>query len=388
MKAVHFGAGNIGRGFIGLLLSQAGYEVCFVDVNEELVSELKARGEYPVTLASEGQETTVVKGITALNSATEPEAAARAVAEADLVTTAVGVNILKFIAPTIAEGLKLRLQGDAASLHIIACENAIGGSTQLKEHVYGLLDEETRRKADSSIAFPDAAVDRIVPLQQHEDRLKVVVEPFYEWAVDRSQMLDGFKPVEGVHYVDRLEPYIERKLFTVNTGHCSAAYIGFLKGYETIQDAMKDDEVAEHVRAVLDETGAALIHKHGFDPAEHQAYIATILDRFRNPALTDEVVRVGRSPIRKLSPGDRLVSPAMLAFESGLAYKSLAKSMAAALLFDVPEDPESAELQRSVREIGPSDTASKYTGIAGEHPIMGELMEQYEALKAELESRS
>ncbi len=388
MKAVHFGAGNIGRGFIGLLLSQAGYEVCFVDVNEELVSELKARGEYPVTLASEGQETTVVKGITALNSASEPEAAARAVAEADIVTTAVGVNILKFIAPTIAEGLKLRLQGEAAPFHIIACENAIGGSTQLKEHVYGLLDEETRRKADSSIAFPDAAVDRIVPLQQHEDRLKVVVEPFYEWAVDRSQMLDGFKPVEGVHYVDRLEPYIERKLFTVNTGHCSAAYIGFLKGYETIQDAMKDDEVAKHVRAVLDETGAALIHKHGFNPAEHQAYIATILDRFRNPALTDEVVRVGRSPIRKLSPGDRLVSPAMLAFESGLAYKSLAKSMAAALLFDVPEDPESAELQRSVREIGPSDTASKYTGIAGEHPIMGELMEHYEALKIELENRS
>ncbi|EHB65935.1 MULTISPECIES: mannitol-1-phosphate 5-dehydrogenase [Paenibacillus] len=388
MKAVHFGAGNIGRGFIGLLLSQAGYEVCFVDVNEELVSELKARGEYPVTLASEGQETTVVKGITALNSASEPEAAARAVAEADIVTTAVGVNILKFIAPTIAEGLKLRLQGEAAPLHIIACENAIGGSTQLKEHVYGLLDEETRRKADSSIAFPDAAVDRIVPLQQHEDRLKVVVEPFYEWAVDRSQMLDGFKPVEGVHYVDRLEPYIERKLFTVNTGHCSAAYIGFLKGYETIQDAVKDDEVAKHVRAVLDETGAALIHKHGFNPAEHQAYIATILDRFRNPALTDEVVRVGRSPIRKLSPGDRLVSPAMLAFESGLAYKSLAKSMAAALLFDVPEDPESAELQRSVREIGPSDTASKYTGIAGEHPIMGELMEHYEALKIELENRS
>ena len=172
MKAVHFGAGNIGRGFIGLLLSQAGYEVCFIDVNEELVSELKARGEYPVTLASEGRETTVVKGITALNSATEPEAAARAVAEADLVTTAVGVNILKFIAGTIAEGLKLRLQADSAPLHIIACENAIGGSTQLKEHVYGKLNDETKQKADQWVAFPDAAVDRIVPLQQHEDRLK------------------------------------------------------------------------------------------------------------------------------------------------------------------------------------------------------------------------
>lgn len=383
MKAVHFGAGNIGRGFIGLLLSQAGYEVCFLDVNEGLVAELKRRGEYPVTIASEGQETTIVKGVTALNSAAEPEAAARVVAEADLVTTAVGVNILKFIASTIAEGLKLRAQSEtAAELHVIACENAIGGSTQLKEHVYGLLDESTKAWADRMVAFPDAAVDRIVPLQQHEDRLKVVVEPFYEWAVDRSQMLDGFVPVEGVHYVDRLEPYIERKLFTVNTGHCSAAYVGFLKGYETIQDAMKDEEVAGHVRAVLEETGAALIQKHGFDQAEHQAYIRTILERFANPALTDEVSRVGRSPIRKLSPGDRLVSPAMLAFESGLSYKSLAKSMAAALLFDVPEDPESVELQASVKEIGASDTASKYTGIAGEHPIMGELMSQYEVLKA------
>ena len=85
------------------MLSQAGYEVCFIDVNEELVSELKARGEYPVTLASEGQETTIVKGITAL-IAPQSRKAARAVAEADLVTTAVGVNILKFIAGTIAEG--------------------------------------------------------------------------------------------------------------------------------------------------------------------------------------------------------------------------------------------------------------------------------------------
>lgn len=382
MKAVHFGAGNIGRGFIGLLLSRSGYEVCFLDVNKELVSELKQRGEYPVVTASENGETTIVKGVTAINSAEEPEAAARAVAEADLVTTAVGVGILKHIAGTIAEGLKLRLQSNAAPLHIIACENAIGGSTQLKEHVFTRLDEETRRKAEELVAFPDAAVDRIVPLQQHEDKLKVVVEPFFEWAVDRSQMFGDFVPVEGVHYVERLEPYIERKLFTVNTGHCSAAYMGFLKGFTTIQDAMGSEEVTDHVRAVLEETGAALIGKHGFDPSEHGKYIDTILERFRNPALTDEVTRVGRSPIRKLSPGDRLVAPAMEAFRQGLEYRALAGSMAAALLFDVPEDPESAELQASVEELGVMDTAVKYTGIAAEHPIMNVLIEEYDRLKA------
>lgn len=383
MKAVHFGAGNIGRGFIGLLLSRSGYEVCFVDVNEKLVSELAQRKEYPVTLASDQRETAIVRGVTAINSMNDPVGAARAIAEADLVTTAVGVSVLKHIAATIAQGLMLRRTDETASpLHVIACENAIGGSSQLKEHVYTQLDEATRQWADDNVAFPDAAVDRIVPLQQHEDPLQVVVEPFYEWAVDQSQMFDGFHRVEGVHYVDRLEPYIERKLFTVNTGHCSAAYMGYLQGHATIQEAMNDEKVVGHVRAVLSETGAVLVAKHGFSPAEHQAYIDTTLERFANPALTDEVSRVGRSPIRKLSAGDRLVSPATQAYEREFGYGYLALTMAMALLFESPDDPEAAELQASLREAGASQTLAKYTGLDAEHPIHQAVLAHYEELKS------
>ncbi|MGG6310950.1 mannitol-1-phosphate 5-dehydrogenase [Paenibacillus macerans] len=382
MKAVHFGAGNIGRGFIGLLLSRSGYEVCFVDVNDKLVSELARRKEYPVTLASDQQETVIVSGVTAINSMSEPMEAARAIAEADMVTTAVGVSVLKHIAGTIAQGLTLRkTNGTEAHLHVIACENAIGGSSQLKEHVYGQLDEETRRWADEMVAFPDAAVDRIVPLQQHEDPLKVVVEAFYEWAIDQSQMFPGFHKVEGVHYVDRLEPYIERKLFTVNTGHCSAAYMGYLQGYATIQEAMNDEKVVRHIRSVLEETGAVLIDKHAFPEAEHQAYIDTILERFANPALTDEVSRVGRSPIRKLSAGDRLVSPATQAYEREFGYGYLALTMAMALLFESADDPEAAELQASLKEVGASQTLAKYTGLDAEHPIHQAVLAHYEELK-------
>ncbi|NUU60538.1 mannitol-1-phosphate 5-dehydrogenase [Paenibacillus agri] len=382
MKAVHFGAGNIGRGFIGLLLSQAGYEVTFVDVNEAFVSQLQQRGEYPVTLASEGQETVVVRNVTALSSVTHGDEVAAAIADADLVTTAVGVSILKHIAGAVAEGITRRLAGSSSPLHVIACENAIGGSAQLKELVYAKLDEETRRKADASVAFPNAAVDRIVPLQQHEDILKVVVEPFYEWVVDASQMIPGYKPVNGVHYVDNLEPYIERKLFTVNTGHCSAAYLGYLKGYETIQQAMADDALTASVREVLEETGAVLVNKHGFDKAEHGKYIDKILERFRNPALTDEVSRVGRSPIRKLSPNDRLVSPAVQAYEAGLAFTALTRSMAAALLFDVKDDPEAVELQASLADIGLSEAVAKYTGLAADHKVHQSVLAEYDKLKA------
>ncbi|MEK5494867.1 mannitol-1-phosphate 5-dehydrogenase [Paenibacillus sp. FSL R7-0297] len=381
MKAVHFGAGNIGRGFIGLLLSQAGYQVTFVDVNEAFVSQLKERGEYPVTLASEGQETVIVNNVTALSSVTHGEEVAAAIAEADLVTTAVGVSILKHIAGVLADGISRRVAVSSAPLHVIACENAIGGSAQLKELVYAKLDEAARAKADASIAFPNAAVDRIVPLQQHEDILKVVVEPFYEWVVDSSQMIPGYTPVEGVHYVDNLEPYIERKLFTVNTGHCSAAYLGFLRGYETIQQAMADEALTAQVREVLEETGAVLIQKHGFDQAEHSKYIDKILERFRNPALTDEVSRVGRSPLRKLSPNDRLVSPALQAYDRGLSYAALTRSMAGALLFNVSDDPEAVELQAAITELGAEAALAKYTGIAADHPVHKSAMEQYAKLK-------
>lgn len=381
MKAVHFGAGNIGRGFIGLLLSQAGYEVTFVDVNEAFVSQLQERGEYPVTLASDGQETVVIKNVTALSSVTHGEEVAAAIAEADLVTTAVGVSILKHIAGVLADGISRRVAVSSAPLHVIACENAIGGSAQLKELVYAKLDEAARAKADASVAFPNAAVDRIVPLQQHEDILKVVVEPFYEWVVDSSQMIPGYTPVEGVHYVDNLEPYIERKLFTVNTGHCSAAYLGFLRGYETIQQAMADEALTAQVREVLEETGAVLIQKHGFDQAEHSKYIDKILERFRNPALTDEVSRVGRSPLRKLSPNDRLVSPALQAYDRGLSYAALTRSMAGALLFNVSDDPEAVELQAAIAELGAEAALAKYTGIAADHPVHKSAMEQYAKLK-------
>lgn len=382
MKAVHFGAGNIGRGFIGLLLSGSGYEVCFVDVNDTVVSELARRKEYPVTLASDQKETVIVTGVTAINSKTAAAEAAQAIAESDLVTTAVGVSILKLIAGTIAQGLVLRkADGTRGKLHIIACENAIGGSSQLKEHVYAGLDEDTRRWAEENVAFPDAAVDRIVPLQQHEDPLQVVVEPFYEWAVDESQMFPGFHRVEGVHYVERLEPYIERKLFTVNTGHCSAAYQGYLQGHATIQEAMNDKQVVQHVRSVLSETGAVLVAKHGFSETEHQAYIETILERFANPALTDEVSRVGRSPIRKLSAGDRLVSPAKQAYEHALGYDHLAKTMGMALLFVSADDPDAVELQASLQEAGVSATLTRYTGLEAGHPIHQAALAHYEQLK-------
>jgi len=381
MRAVHFGAGNIGRGFIGLLLSRAGYEVIFSDVNDTLVSELRSRNQYTVELANDAKDTEIVTNVTAIDGKNVDEVAS-AVATADLVTTAVGVNILKHIAPGIAKGITQRIADGASPLHVIACENAIGGSAQLKEHVFALLEEDVRAKAETSVYFPNAAVDRIVPIQHHEDPLHVQVEPFYEWVVDRSQMAPDHAEIDGVLYVDNLEPYIERKLFTVNTGHCVAAYLGYVAGFETIQTAIADEKVVASVRGALEETGAVLVKRFGFDQAEHDKYISKILDRFRNPNLTDEVARVGRSPLRKLSPNDRLVRPALQAYEYGINPDHLALGMAAACKFNVSEDPEAVELQEAIRTEGLAAAVTRYTSIPQDHPVHRQVLEQYEKLNA------
>ena len=382
MKAVHFGAGNIGRGFIGLLLSRSGYRVTFVDVNDAVVEALNRRRSYMVDYAGSGEEAHEVAGVDAIHGS-DAQAVAAAVAGADLVTTAVGVGAFGSIAPALAEGIRQRLRSGAPPLRIMACENAIGGSSRLEQAVAARLTEEERRLAGSSVFYPNCAVDRIVPQQHHDDPLRVTVEPFCEWVVEELPDSPPSPRIQGVHYVAELEPYISRKLFTVNTGHACAAYYGYLQGCGTIREALANGTIAAAVGGALRETGALLVRRYGFDESEHERYIAVTLERFANPQLADDVVRVGRSPLRKLSPDERFVRPAVLAYEAGLATENLTNAIAAAMRFDYPEDAEAAELQAALREYGPGVVVSRYMGLGPEHPLHAAITERYASLRKE-----
>lgn len=382
MRAIHFGAGNIGRGFIGLLLSQAGYKVTFVDVNQALVQQLNERQQYEVQYANAAQERTIIKHVDAIVG-TELTQVSEAIIAADIVTTAVGVNILKRIAPAIAEGIRQRMKLHLPPLTVIACENAIRATSLLKQEIAALLPEEISANLERFARFPDAAVDRIVPLQHHDDPLFVTVEPFYEWTIESKHWPRQLPFIPNAHYVEQLDPYIERKLFTVNTGHIAAAYLGQLKGYTTIQEAMQDAELEMEVRTSLLETGAALIAHYGLKRSEHEAYIELIIERFKNPYITDEIARVGRSPIRKLSPQDRLVRPAMLAQQYGIEAHTLAKVIAAAFLFHAEDDQETQELQHYLQKHGIDAAIERFTGLAANEPLHGKVKLQYEQLKAQ-----
>lgn len=382
MLAVHFGAGNIGRGFIGNLLYHSGYQTCFVDVNAEMVQLLNERNEYRVVLAEPSQEEVIVKNVKAINSALNPDQVIAAIAEADLVTTAIGPNILPLIAGLVADGLRKRVEVSDKPLNIIACENMIGGSSLLKEKVFEKLTDSEKSQFEGRFGFPDSAVDRIVPNQVNEDKLMVKVEPFYEWVVEETKLV-GEKPViNGITYVGELVPYIERKLFTVNTGHALAAYFGYYYGVETINQAMDNGEISELVEGALKESGEFLVKKYGFNAEDHANYIKKILQRFSNSYIVDEVTRVARSPIRKLGANDRLVSPARQYLEVvGKEPEFLLKGVAAALMYDFNGDEEAVQVQSTIQEHGVEAAVEKYTGLEAGTPLFSGIIQQYHLLK-------
>ncbi len=376
MRAVHFGAGNIGRGFIGLLLSQSGYDVFFITRNPKKIALLQERRRYRVTLAGDHAAPITVRNVTAA-SIEDINDVADAVAEADLVTTAVGVYALRDIAKSIAKGVARRLRRDPRPLNIIACENTLGGSSQLKRWVYTHLSETARQQADRYIAFPNAVVDRIVPLQTHSDILAVTVEPFAEWVIDRSQVIGTLPRIQGAVYADSLAPYVERKLYTLNTGHCAAAYFGYLEGVRTIHEVMQTPRLRAKVEAVLEETGRMLVRKYDFDLKVHQRYAMKTLERFSNPNLMDAVERVGRAPMRKLANQDRLVRPALIAHDFGIVTPHLVSVIAAALRFDSPADVQAVHLQASLKQHGIQNLLAELTGIVPDHPLHDAIVSEY-----------
>src|SRR5690606_23362817 len=229
----------------------------------------------------------------------------------------------------------------------------IGGSTLLKEKVYEKLTKAEIAQFDDLFGFPDSAVDRIVPNQTNEDKLMVKVEPFYEWVVEETKLVGEKPDIPGITYVQDLVPYIERKLFTVNTGHALAAYFGYYYGEEFINKAMENPQIYELVEGALSESGEFLAKKYGFNAEDHAKYIQKILHRFSNSHIVDEVTRVGRSPIRKLGPNDRLVSPARQYSEViGQEPVNLLKGVAAAFLYDFQGDEEAVKIQSTIEGIG------------------------------------
>ena len=381
-RAIQFGAGNIGRGFIGAVLSEAGYHVVFADVNMEVIDRINKDGAYTVHIMDVESRDVRISNISGVDSGGGE--IVDEIVRAEIITTAVGLRILPFIAPAIAKGIAARrAAGVGEPLNVIACENGIRATSQLREEVYKHLSAEEAAWCDAHVGFADCSVDRIVPPVRSENPIDVVVENFYEWNVEEKSFVGGAPHIEGMNLADNLLAYIERKLFTLNTGHAITAYLGRMKGLATIDESIADPAIFAIVKEAMQQSGQALVEKFGFDRDAHFKYIDKIIGRFKNPYLKDDVTRVGREPLRKLSSTDRLGKPMMTAREYGLPCDKLLLGIGAALHYNNPEDPQSVKMQELIAAKGLRQAVSEITSIPATDPVIEEIA----AATAEVEKR-
>lgn len=379
-KAIQFGAGNIGRGFIGALLSKAGYHVVFADVNKEIIEKINEDKFYTIHVMDVECTEEKIENISGVISTSDD--ILKEIVESEIITTAVGPVVLPRIAPTIAKGIQLRKEAGLKSyLNIIACENAIKASSQLEEEVKKYLNEEEVQYLEEFVGFPNCSVDRIVPPVQSENILDVVVERFYEWNVEENAFKGSIPQIEGMNLADNLMAYIERKLFTLNTGHAITAYFGYLKGYSTIDESIKDEVIYDFVKKAMTESGQGLIAKYNFDEEVHLKYIDKIIGRFKNPYLKDDVARVGREPLRKLNENDRLIKPLITARGFNIETDSLLLGVGAALHYDNKEDAQSRELQSLIKEKGIRESIAEISKISEDTDVLDKIEKYYDEVK-------
>jgi mannitol-1-phosphate 5-dehydrogenase len=355
---VQFGAGNIGRGFMGQVFTEAGYEVVFVDVVPEIVAALNERRSYPLRLAGPDRfETLEIRPVRAV-SGRDVDAVAEELAFCAFACTAVGVPALPHLVPALAAGVRRRER----PLDVILCENQLHCSDLLR----GLLAQHLNAPELARIGLVESVVSRMVPVVTAEDRARdplfVVAEDYPVLPVARTGFLGEPPPVPSLRPVEDFAAYVERKLYVHNLGHAVAAYLGYREGHTYIYQAMADPEVCPVVLGAMEEAAEALHRKHGMAREELRAHCRDLVRRFENAELGDTVARVGKDPIRKLRPEDRLVGAALTCLDWDVEPANIVRGIAAALRFDPPDDAAAATVQQAIRDESLGAALLRFTG--------------------------
>lgn len=369
MNALVFGAGNIGRGFLGQLLNESGYAVTFVDANPALVAAINAQRIYTVSVVGRTSAQAIVRDVDAV-LANDSELVIRAIVEADVILTAVGKEQLAKVAPTLAKGLVARLRKRPhGSLHVVvvACENMQENTDHLRSLVLERIPADVRDQISEGISFPNCVIDRIVPNVERvpgDDPLGVTVEEYFQLAIDQRMLNGEPPPIQGLVISPNLTAVLEQKLFTLNMAHAVVAFWGYLRGCEYIHEAVMEVDIRELMSGALGEVSTVLVGRHDTITEEGQrSYAERIVQRFENQYLRDRVTRVARDPRRKLGVADRLVFPALCAEQVGVTPAFLSSGIAGAFHYDFAGDEQARSMIEQIRTAGISRVLQEVAGI-------------------------
>ena len=340
-KLVQFGAGNIGRSFVGQLFSAAGYEVVFADVDKALVQALNRERAYRVEIRDRENRAIRVENVRAVD-AVDMEAVAEEIASANICATAVGPMFLPDLFPVLARGVKLRYELGGGPLDIILCENLRKAAEISRQGLRELLPADL--PLDTYLGLVETSIGKMVPIipaeVRQKDPLTVYAEAYNTLILDRRGFVNEVPEVKGLDAKENMKAYVDRKSFIHNLGHAALAYYSHLVAPEMVYtyEAVEDPEIRSWVNKAMSESGCLLIEMYlgEFNQHNQQDHIEDLLSRFGNRALGDTIHRVGRDLKRKLAAGDRVIGPLLEGWKRGLAAPWTVHSLTCGLFFQAP----------------------------------------------------
>ena len=375
MKLVLFGAGKIGRSFIGQLFSRSGFEVVFIDKDRRLVDALNSARAYKVFICDTHPETIVVEHVRGVY-AEDMQAVTWEIASADMLAVSIGKTGLPYIVPALSEGLLLReKRTPGRALDIILAENMRNADSFLYEKLSATLPADYLLY--DRVGLVETSIGKMVPLianQSNEDVLSVAAEAYNTLIVDKQAFINPIPCVTGLSAKDNMKAWVDRKLFIHNFGHAAAAYMGYLQhpGSVYIWEVLEDVAVLDFAKVAMKQSAAALQYAYPgvFTDAQLQEHINDLLRRFANRSLGDTVFRVGCDLYRKLSPDDRIVIPLLSAKNAGLPCDKIVQVLMAALQFKATDPdgnmfPADTVFHRELAEKGRESILQQVCGLTG-----------------------
>ena len=343
-KIVIFGAGKIGRSFIGQLFSTGGYEVVFTDISLPLIKELNRRREYEVVIKADKDEPIVVKNVRGVDAGNEAEVA-KEIKDASILAVSVGKNALPHIIPLLAAGLKERyLNNKSAAIDIIIAENMRDAAQYFENNLKKYLPPDY--PLNKLVGLVETSIGKMVPIMpekiEQEDILRVFAEPYNTLILDKKAFRNPIPPIEGLSPKDNMKAWVDRKLFIHNLGHAATAYWGYFYDprFRYLWEALDVPRIYSSVRATMMQAAELLEKKYPreFTIEDLSGHIDDLLSRFRNKALGDTIYRVGCDIIRKLGPEDRLAGAIRLALSLNMPYNQILKAVIAGCHFRAKDE--------------------------------------------------
>ncbi|HLQ80685.1 MAG TPA: mannitol dehydrogenase family protein [Brachybacterium sp.] len=327
-RLVHLGIGNFARAHTLHATEVAGgwSVVAFTGRSATMADALNAQGgRYGLIVrGAEGDEVSLVDVIDEVHPASDVDALVRLLADPFTAVVTLTITEKGYAAGSdpatsaparIALGLRARREaGVAEPIALVSCDNLTGNGEVLRQAVLAELDEDTRAWFDDHVDVISSMVDRITPSADEKagdvvlaqtgfpDAVPVVTEPFSEWVVE--DRFRGRRPEwekAGVQLTDDIEVHELRKLRLLNGAHTLMAYAGQVAGVQRVDEAIAHREVRALVEQLWAEARATL----PLPADELDAYTAALEERFRNPRLADNLIRIAadgsvKLPVRAL----------------------------------------------------------------------------------------